>query len=221
VPESLSFATPAPTSSSGGLNDYIQSNFGHVLCIWWAYYWPTTLITFLLGILLGMVVRVLYQNVILPGTILIPVSKYGGYVINYIVAFFIMQYVLGKKFRHFRLALVSSADLASTQTLPATFERTLRVWWIFTWRTVVYGILALAFVLYPVGMFVGLFRPSPLFSTVFFFLLGTATGGALSLFVIYSNILEEDIGDFRVVLLPRKDRAPAQTPLAANPAPLG
>ena len=221
MPESLSFATPSPAASPGGLNAYIQSNLGHALRVWWAYFWPTTLITFLLGILLGIVVRVLYENVILPGTILIPVSKYGGYVINYVVALFIMRYILGKKFRHFRLALVSSADLASTPALPVTWQRTLRVWWTFTWRTLVYSILAFAFVLYPMGMFVGLFRPSPLFSTVFFFLLGTASGGALSMFVIYSNILEEDIGDFRVVLLPPNEQAPAQSPLATNPARLG
>lgn len=189
--------------------------------IWWAYYWPTTLIAFFLGILLNMVVRVLYENVLVSPRILIPLSKYGGYVISYVVAFFIMRYVLGKRFRHFRLALASNADPASTESLNVTFARTLRVWWIFTWRTVIYTILAFAFVIYPMGMFVGLFRPSPLFSSIFFLLLGAAVAGALSLFVIYSNILEEDIRDFRVVLLPRRDRAAEPRPLATDPAPLG
>jgi hypothetical protein len=54
-----------------------------------------------------------------------------------------------------------------------------------------------------------------------FLLLGFVTGGALSLFVIYSNILDEDIGDFRVVLLPRQSTVPAHNPLATDAAPLG
>jgi hypothetical protein len=41
------------------------------------------------------------------------------------------------------------------------------------------------------------------------------------LFVIYSNILDEDIGDFRVVLMPRQNVVPAHHPLASEPAPLG
>ena len=115
-------------------------------------------------------------------------------------------------------------DFASNvpeQKLKPTFARTLRVWWIFTWRTVVYGFLAFALVLYPMGMFVGIFNPGPLFSTLFFWFLRTAVGGAIALFVIYSNILDEDIGDFRVVLRPRQDAVRASNPLASDLAPLG
>jgi hypothetical protein len=45
--------------------------------------------------------------------------------------------------------------------------------------------------------------------------------GAVGLFVIYSNILDEDFGDFRVVLLPREpvpQNAAAAAPPAASPA---
>lgn len=69
--------------------------------------------------------------------------------------------------------------------------------------------------------FLNIFRPGIVFTTLFFLLLGTALNGAFSLFVIYSNILEEEIGDFRVVLLPREKASPAQPPLASEPAPLG
>jgi hypothetical protein len=215
------FDLPPSSETASTLNDYIQPNLGHALRIWWAYYWPTTLITLVSSFLLGLVVRILWQNFIVSAKPLIFVTKYGAYVISYVVAFFMIRYVLGKTFLHFRVGLVSSAEISPSQMLKRTFARTLRVWWIFTWRTVVYGLLAFALVLYPMGMFVGLFNPGTLFSTVFFWLLGTAIGGAIALFVIYSNILDEDIGDFRVVLLPRQDAVPGSNPLASDPAPLG
>ncbi|MHB8499463.1 MAG: hypothetical protein ACYDCG_01885 [Candidatus Acidiferrales bacterium] len=215
------FEPPAGTGSVPTLDDYIQPNLGHALRIWWAYYWPTTLIALVSGSLLGLIVRLLYENFIVSAKPLIPVTKYGGYVINYVAAFFVMRYILGKTFRHFRLGLVSNAGASPAQMLKPTFARTLRVWWIFTWRTVLYGLLCLALVLYPMGWFVGIFRPSPLFANLFFLLFGTATGGALALFVIYSNILDEDIGDFRVAVLPRQDVVPGQNPLASDLAPLG
>ena len=213
---------PLPSSDqASAVDNYIQPNLGHALRIWWAYYWPTTLITLVLGYLLGLVVRLLYENFIFSAKPLIPVTRYGGYVINYAVAFFVMRYVLGKTFRHFRLGLVSNSLDASSRALPVTLERNLRVWWIFTWRTVLYGLLCLAFVLYPMEWFVGIFRPSPLFASLIFLMLGAVVGGAIALFVIYSNILDEDIGDFRVALLPRQIAVPAQNPLASEPAPLG
>jgi hypothetical protein len=212
---------PAGVHSAPGLDDYVQPNLGHALRIWWAYYWPTTLITVVSGYLLGLVVRALWENFIVSAKAVIPVTRYGPYVINYGVALFVMRYVLGKTFRHFRLGLVSSQSGAPAQPLKPTFARTLRVWWIFTWRTVLYTVLSTVFVTYPMGMFVGLFKPSPFLASLIFLLLGFVIGGALSLFVIYSNILDEDIGDFRVVLLPRENAVPAHPSLASDPAPLG
>jgi hypothetical protein len=215
------FEPPAAAHAAPGIDDYIQPNLGHGLRIWWAYYWPTTVITLILGYLLGMAVRALWENFIVSARALVPVTRFGPYIINYVVALFVMHYVLGKTFRHFRLGLVPSGSAGLAETLNPTFARTLRVWWIFTWRTVLYTVLSIVFVTYPMGMFVGLFKPSPLVANLIFLLLGFVTGGALSLFVIYSNILDEDIGDFRVVLLPRQDAAPAHSPLATGPAPLG
>lgn len=169
---------PAPKSdSSSAFRDYIQPHLGHALRIWWAYFWPTTVISFLLGILLGRVVRLLYENFIASATALAPVIKFGGYVINYVVAFFVFRYLLGKTFRHFKLRLIPSGGDPSSKTLQPTMSRTLRVWWAFTWRSVVYGLLCLAFVLYPMEWFVGIFRPGPTFSMLFFSLLGSAARG--------------------------------------------
>jgi hypothetical protein len=215
------FEPPPSSDPASALNDYIQPNLGHALRIWWAYYWPTMIVSFLLGLLLRGVVRLLYENFIVSANPLVPVVRYGPYAINFVVAFFMIRYVLGKTFRHFRVGLISNAGTTPAQMLKPTIARTLRVWWIFTWRTVVYGLLAFALVLYPMGMFVGIFNPGPLFSTLFFGLLDTAVGGAIALFVIYSSILDEDIGDFHVALLPRQDAVPASSPLASDPAPLG
>jgi hypothetical protein len=215
------FEPPSGVHSAPAVDDYLQPNLGHGLRIWWAYYWPTTLITLVLSLLLGLVVTALWENFIVSAKPLVPVTRYGPYIINYVVALFVMRYILGKKFRHFRLGLISNGIASPTQTLNPTVIRTLRVWWIFTWRTVLYTMLCIVFVNYPMGMFVGLFKPSPLFARLFFLLLGFITGGALSLFVIYSNILDEDIGDFRVVLMPRQNVVPANHPLASDPAPLG
>jgi hypothetical protein len=215
------FDPPAEAHAVPAIDHYIQPNLGHGLRIWWAYYWPTTLITLILGYLLGIVVRALWENFIVCAKALVPVTRFGPYVINYAVALFIMNYVLGKTFRHFRLGLVPSGSMGPADALKPTFARTLRVWWIFTWRTVLYTGLSIVFVTYPMGMFVGLFNPTPNVARLIFLLLGFVTGGALSLFVIYSNILDEDIGDFRVVLLPRQNAVPAHNPLATDPAPLG
>jgi len=54
-------------------------------------------------------------------------------------------------------------------------------------------------------------RPTPTFSYVVFGLLGFVVSGALALFVIYSNILEEDIGDFRVGFVASPSSEPVRT----------
>ena len=81
--------------------------------------------------------------------------------------------------------------------------------------------IAYVVVLLPLGWFVGIFAPGPIFTAVFFLLVSIVINGAISLFIIYSNILDEDFGDFRVVLLPREPvarDAAAATPPAASPA---
>jgi hypothetical protein len=213
--------SPAKAALAPGPHDYIQPELGHALRVWWAYYWPTTIITFVAGILITFAVRRLYEGFVFSAKTLLPFQRYGAYVVNAIAALFVMRHVLGKTFRHFRIRLVSTQDPAAPEFVKATFARALRVWWAFLWRIVIYTVLAMALVLYPMGMFVGIFGPSPLVAATIIGLLGFVVGAALSLFVIYSNILDEDIGDFRVVLLPREQPVGASQPLATNPAPLG
>lgn len=213
---------PAPRSDAAPpVDDYIPPTLGHALRVWWAYYWPTMVISLLLGILLDQIVRLLYENLIVSAIVLRPVMKFGGYVINYVVAFFVLRYLLGKTFRHFKLGLISADGASPARQLEPTFARTLRVWWTFTWRGVVYGLLAFALVILPMGIFFGILTPNPVLLNLFYLALGTVIGGFIALFVIYSNILGEDFGDFRVVLLPRENPAQAGDPLAAMPAGIG
>ena len=198
-------------------DNYVQPNLGHGLRIWWAFYWPTTLIATVLTLLLGRFLRQIYENSLISAKLILYSAQAGGFVLTYAVAFFVMHYILGKKFRHFRLGLTSAAHGRSAEAIPRSYIRTLRVWWIYVWRTLVYYALAYAFVIIPAGIFEGLFRPGPVFTTIFGAFLGFVVSGALGLFVIYSNILDEDIGDFHVSLLPLRANVPDQAPAAGDP----
>jgi hypothetical protein len=190
------------TNTSLPRGTYIQPNLEHGLRVWWAFYWPTTLISTVLSVLLGKILRQIYENSLISAKLLLYAAQTGGFVLNYAVAIFIMHYILKKNFRHFRIGLVSTTNGYPSEPVPRSYSRTLQVWWIYVWRTLVYYAVAFAIVIYPAGIFVGLFRPSPVLGTLIFALLGFVVGAALELFVIYSNILDEDIGDFHVSLLP-------------------
>lgn len=206
------FAEALTTSEQAGPDDYIQPNLGHALRIWWAFYWRNALISGFLSIILHYAVRWTYENTNLHVRYLRPISQLSDYLLSYIVAIFIIHFVLKKNFRHFRIALLSGYGGPGAEILQPTFGRTIRVWWTYVWRTIILSILGWVFVIYPLGIFVGLFNPSPTIAVVFFGAVGFVVGGAVALFVIYSNILDEDFGDFRVSLLPREAK-PAVTPV--------
>jgi hypothetical protein len=58
------------------LSDYIQPNFGHGPRIWWAFFWPTTLISLVLTIVVNDWTRYLYENSSVPGSLLRLVWRY-------------------------------------------------------------------------------------------------------------------------------------------------
>ena len=45
--------------------DYIQPNLGHGLRIWWAYYWPTSLISFFIIVVLTVLLHKAWENDVL------------------------------------------------------------------------------------------------------------------------------------------------------------
>lgn len=187
----------APISNDAPNNSYIQPDLGYGLRIWWAFYWRSLLISSALTVIFGLIVNASTDSLPLRTAI----AKYSPFGVSYLVAIFVFKYILGKKFRHFRIALVSPEN--SFELLPVTFRRTIRVWWIYCWRTLIYA-LVLTFAASILSAFITGVVESIFPSLVAFLpiLIQQVIGGMVGLFVIYSNILDEQIGDFQVTLLP-------------------
>lgn len=144
------------------------------------------------------------------------VERFDSFVFYYVLAFFAMTYVLRKNFRHFRIGLLSNRVGESTELRP-TVRRTLRVWWAYCWRAVIYRVIAVAVVSFPLGWILGMFA-SVLEASSFALINLTVQAvidAVIGMFVIYSSLLDEDISDFRVVLLPLR----ASTQAAAETLP--
>ena len=208
----------APAVPRAALPDpsYVQPTLSHALRIWWAYYWPASLISGVLSFGVEFVLKTIYQNSSVSGDVIRYVMFAAPLMITYTVAIFVIHYILNKTFRHFRINLVSNRGEANPQVVERSFRRTIRVWWTFTWRSLLYYAIASVVVILPLSFFVGIFRPGPVFSKLFGMLLGTVVGGAVALFVFYSNILDEGFGDFRVYLTARQPDIPAVTDASAS-----
>jgi hypothetical protein len=208
-------APPVPSY----LSNYIQPTLDHGLRIWWAFFWPTTVISAILGFAIEFGLRVIYEHTNVPGNLIGPVMRFTPYVISYVVALFIMEYILRKNFRHFRIGLVSNGGGANAQDLPATFARTVRVWWTYSWRTVLYRIIITFVATIPLSVLLGIFTRIPTAQAIVRALVMIAIDAGAGLFVIYSNILDEDFGDFHVCLLPlRKAAAASAAPIITTVA---
>ena len=154
------FGAPSPLAEAPlAVSNYIQPNLGHGLRIWWAFYWPTTLVAAILTIALNLGVRRLYENSNVPGGLLHWIVKIGPYFFTYAVALFMMYVILHKNFQHFRIGLLSNHGGEGAQPLKATFWRALRVWFTYSWRTLFYRLIAWVVVVLPLMWFLGLFNP--------------------------------------------------------------
>jgi hypothetical protein len=193
---------PAASPVPPALSNYIQPNLAHGLRIWWAFFWPTTLISMVLTIVVNYWARYFYENSNVPGRLLRPVFQYDSYFFSYATAFFVMNYILRKNFRQFRIGLLSQRGEKGSAPLQPTLRRTIPVWWTYSWRTLVYGLIAMFVTAIPRVVLVGLFGWNRGLESLMGTLVSVALGGAIGLFVIYSNILDENFGDFRVHLLP-------------------
>jgi len=195
------FDAPRAANSAAPQDNYIQPNLGHGLRIWWAFYWRTALSSIALAAIVNITLRRFSDD---PATVLI--SRYDAYLFYYLAAFFMIGYILRKNFRHFRIALLSNHGGDGAKLLPPTLRRTARVWWTFCWRAVIYRIIVAVVASFPLGWIMG-FLAAILAGPRTFALINLAVqivlDGVVGMFVIYSNILDEDISDFRVALLPR------------------
>jgi hypothetical protein len=192
--------TPAVSVASAE-KYYVQPTLGHALRVWWAFFWRNTLISD--GIVIVLVVALMALTRYIPFSRTVRIIPFCSYLIEYIVAIFVIHFVAYKRFRHFRVILTEQRD-GGVDILEPTFRRTFRIWWTFTWRSVVYLIALSVAVYVPLGFLSSAFAAIfPALAVVFNTFFHALVEGAAGLFTIYSNILDEDISGFRVSLAPR------------------
>jgi hypothetical protein len=127
----------------------------------------------------------------------------------------------GKRLRNFRIALLANAGSGAANPLPRTLHRTLRVWWAFIWRVIVFSVIVRIAGSIALGSIVAILSATGRAMAVLMpLIMQVAIDAAVGLFVMYSAILDEQFGDFRVALLPRKDAAPAVAPAPSSPPTL-
>ncbi|MFZ0639865.1 MAG: hypothetical protein WA020_16505 [Candidatus Acidiferrales bacterium] len=211
------FNTPSAAQKFQPDAAYIQPTLNHGLRIWWAYYWPTTVAASLLTFCTAYWLRVLYQRAAISAHVVKVSLIVFPYAITAAIGVLVFRYILGKRFRHFRIALLPSASGADAPLRPV-WRRTIRVWWTFTWRAVIYGLVLSFVATVSLGLVTGFLREmGPAMAILVPLIQGLLIGAAVGLFVIYSNILDEEFGDFRVVLLPREPTAQTQAPATVPP----
>ena len=208
------FDSPRPVASAAPAGNYIQPTLSHGLRIWWAFYWRTLLATIFLVAAVAKLLPLVSES---PAAGLI--VRYDVFFFYYFAAFFMMAIILRKNFRDFRVALLSHRGGEGAQPLPPNFRRVARVWWTFSWRSLLYRIIASFAISFPLGWIVGFishFLPSLAAVRLLNFTVQVFIDAAVGMFVIYSSILDEDISDFRVALLPSIPSPISQVP---TPAP--
>jgi hypothetical protein len=180
---------------------HIPKTIGRALRIWWAVFWRKAILFAIFVAALLWSANALYQKDAIPFWLFRNLTEFGPYVINYAAALLVLRFVLRKKFRHFHIALLALQSAESNEVLAPTFARALRIWWTYTWRTFVYCIGVYFVVSLPLGLLVAtLGSIFPRLNDVFAYSAALAIEGGAGLFVIYSNILDEDFGDLRVCL---------------------
>jgi hypothetical protein len=206
------FDSPRPAATDTPTSNYIQPTLSHGLHIWWAFYWRTSLATIFLVAAVAKILPLVPETPA-AGFIL----RYDVFLFSYSAAFFMMAIILRKNFRDFRVALLSHRGGEGAQPLPPNFRRVARVWWTFSWRSLLYRIIAAVAISFPLGWIVGFishFLPGPAAVRLLNLVVQVLIDAAVGMFVIYSSILDEDISDFRVALLPS-----APSPISQVPAP--
>jgi hypothetical protein len=185
-------------------SDYIQPNLSHGLRIWWALFWRTTLAS-----------SISYGGPVLAFHLVLP--SYWSYSVNYAVTLAMMYFILRKRFRAFQIRLVSRGD--RTHVLQPTFRRTFRIWWTFTWRTLVYRIVLSFAMSVPMSFLSGAVAVIyPPLGPAFGIFVGLVIEAGVGLFTIYSSILDEEISDFCVTLVANRSAMPIPTTTTVSPA---
>jgi len=104
------------------------------------HHWPTFLIlSFIIGVLM-VLLRKAWENVLISGHVVLWANQILPYVVIFAVSMFGIRRILAKKFRSFYIALLPR-DASGVEPLARSFQRTVRVWWAFIWRAVVYSVI--------------------------------------------------------------------------------
>jgi hypothetical protein len=215
--------SPRVGSASVSQEQYIQPSLAYGLRIWWAYYWPTFLVSsFIIGALMVLLRRA-WEYLILRDQVVLWTSRILPYAVIFFVSMFGIRRILRKKFRTFSVALLPRGASFGAEALPRTPGRTLRVWWEFIWRSIVYSVIFRFAGSIALGLTLGILASmggvmGKVVPLIFQVLIDAAVGS----FVIYSGLLDEEFGDFRLTLVPRVvalSATPAIEPTAPNPVP--
>jgi hypothetical protein len=218
-----SFDAASLQRSSPSQENYLQPNLSHGLRIWWAYYWPTSLISFIIIVVLAALLRKAWENDVLSTQVALWANRILPYAVVSAVSMLGIWRILAKKFHSFSIALLPRAPASGTEPLSLSLQRTLRVWWEFIWRNVVYSVILRVAGSIALSLTIGILATLGGRTGVFVsFVLQGLMDAAVGLFVIYSGILDEEFADFRVTLVPRAPisiAAPSVEPAAPNSLP--
>jgi hypothetical protein len=218
---SISGTTAVAGAADSGASEspYVQPTFDYSFRIWWAFFWPLNLILTILIIGWSFVLLRLYSAVAINSALAMKVLMTGGqFVFAYGLAFMVMFYILDKQFRHFRVALVDSADFNHPRVVARTVGRVARVWFAYSWRAIVFYVIVRIAVALPLGVLLGVFTRQPIVAKIMALLCDTAINAAVGLFIFYNNILDEQFGDARVCLLKREYDSQSTNSGSAVPA---
>jgi hypothetical protein len=212
---------PEVRSASSFQDSYIQPSFGYGVRIWWAYYWPTFLISVVVMGVMTVVIRRVWEYLILRDQMVLWVNRILPFAVTVFVSMYGIRRILRKKFQSFSIALLPRNASFGAEALPLTTERTFRVWWEFIWRTVVYSLIFRFAGSIALGVTAGMLASiGGVTGKVVPLLFQVLIDAAVGTLVIYSGLLDEEFGDFRVSLAPRMAVAsatPAVQPAAPNP----
>ena len=161
-----------------------------------------------LTVLVTRLLRLMFQSALISPDVALWSAKIAPYAFFYGAAIPVMRFVLHKRFRNFRIAVWPQDRQPPSADQKPSCNQAIRVWWAFTWRVAIYGALATTMAGFPLRFIAGLFAPSPQMSAFFEVCIALIVQAAVALFVLYSNILDEDMADFHVGLLANESLEP-------------
>lgn len=217
-------AVPITTGADASLTPYVQPSFNYALRIWWAFYWPLSLVLFLTFAGFYFVsAELMHRRLMVHGQLDMR-STFVAVGIGWVASYFSMHHVVAKKFSHFRTGLVSYADLQKPAEVARTVALVFPVWIAYFWRNLIYSYVVNWIVMIPVNVILAVFSRVPMVHGILVFATQIALNGAVGLYIFYNNVIDERINDVEVTLLPlgvapAVPVAPTQANAAA-PAPI-